>query len=443
MNENYENNRMHEGERNISEYTYYSQPIQRPNGEPKKAGKGKKIGSLIGSGLVFGLVAGVTFQGIQLGTKAVTDFIGIEETTQASGNNTTASNIASVNTGTSSITQAYDVSDMAENVMPSIVSITNISVETVQTWFERYEQEVEGSGSGIIIGQDVNKIYIVTNYHVIEDNKRLTVVFSDEEAVNATVKGYDEEADLAVIEVNLAEMKESTINTIKIAEIGNSDDVRVGEPAIAIGNALGYGQTLTGGYISAVNREVSLSDGGNMTLIQTDAAINPGNSGGALLNIDGQVIGINTIKLVDSTVEGMGYAIPISDAMPIIEEIMNQSSVENASGTDSAQDGIGFLGFQGKTITQEYAAELNMPQGVYVSGIVNGSPAATAGLWVGDIIVACNGEEVEQMEEVQQIITGMKPGDTISITVLRKNKMAKYETVEITATLGNQSDYIH
>ncbi|MDE5863055.1 MAG: trypsin-like peptidase domain-containing protein, partial [Lachnospiraceae bacterium] len=352
------------------------EPKKKRSKKMKKAkktagnGKGRKVAGFIASAAAFGLIAGIVMVGVNaVGNKV----LGI-------GRNTTQ--IATV-TAKDPIDQENDsyrnesVADVAENVMPSIVSITNTSVQTVRSWFQSYEQEVTGSGSGIIIGQEDDKILIVTNNHVIDGAKEITVAFCDETAVAATVKGADAAADLAVLEVQAKDMEEETLEKIKVAALGSSDTLRVGESAIAIGNALGYGQSVTVGYISAVDREVDLEDK-TMRMLQTDATINPGNSGGALLNAKGEVIGINTVKFVDSKVEGMGYAIPISSAIPIINDLMNQEVI--------AEREQGYLGIQGKATTDEDVQGLNMPKGVYVVKIVEGSPADECGLKAGDII---------------------------------------------------------
>jgi serine protease Do len=238
-------------------------------------------------------------------------------------------------------------------------------------------------------------------------------------------------ADLAVVSVKISDLEEDTLNNIKVAALGSSDDLRVGEEVIAIGNALGYGQSLTAGYISAVDREVEVEDN-SMKLLQTDAAINPGNSGGALLNTKGEVIGINTVKYVDSTVEGMGYAIPISTAIPIINDLMNQEVIE-----ESEQ---GYLGIQGKAITDEYAEGFNMPKGVYVVKIVDDSPADECGLKAGDIITSFAGRDVTSMEALQSILTGKKAGAEVEMVVQRNNEKGEYEEVTLTVTLGAKKD---
>lgn len=384
-------------------------------------GKAKKVMLFIASAAVFGLIAGSVMVGVNaVGNKVL-------------GTNTKNPEIATVTTADSGMSQSGTdgVADVVQNVMPSIVSITNTSVQTVRSWFQSYEQEVSGSGSGIIIGQNDDTILIVTNNHVIEGARDLTVAFSDETAVEATVKGADATADLAVLEVKVKDMEADTLSKIKVAALGSSDDLQVGQSAIAIGNALGYGQSVTGGYISAINREVNL-EGKNMTLLQTDAAINPGNSGGALLNLRGEVIGINTVKFVDSTVEGMGYAIPISYAIPIINDLMNSEVIE-----ESEQ---GYLGIQGNDVTKEYTQGFNMPEGVYVVKIVEDSPADKCGLKAGDIITKFANRDVSSMETLQNILSNKKAGEEVEMVVQRNNEKGEYEEVTLTVTLGAKKD---
>ncbi len=393
---------------------------KRKKAKKPSSGRAKKVGLLIASAAVFGLVAG----GVMVGVNAIGN--------KVLGVNNKETEVATVTTSDSGVKQeAAGVADVAENVMPSIVSISNTSVQTVRSWFQSYEQEVSSSGSGIIIGQSDDSILIVTNNHVIEGANEITVAFCDDTAAAATVKGADSSADLAVLEVSTKNMEADTLKKIKVAALGSSDNLRVGEPAIAIGNALGYGQSVTVGYISALNREVDMDDV-SMQLIQTDAAINPGNSGGALLNASGEVIGINTVKYVDSTVEGMGYAIPISSAIPIINDLMNQEVIE-----ESEQ---GYLGIQGKDITEEYAQDLNMPEGVYVVKIVEGSPADECGLKAGDIITKFANRNVGSMETLQNILSNKKAGEEIEMVVQRNNEKGEYEEVTLKVTLGAKRD---
>lgn len=405
-----------------------AEPAKKQKKEKKKkekkpsSGKLKKAVVFVCSAVMFGLIAGGVMVGVNaLGGKfLVKERTAIQKVEQVSTADTTGASAS-----------ASSVADVAQEVMPSIVAITNTSVQTVRSWFQSYEQEVSGSGSGIIIGQTDEEILIATNNHVIEGAKELTVAFFDETAVEATVKGADSSSDLAVIAVKTKNIEESTLQSIRIATLGESDDLRVGESAIAIGNALGYGQSVTVGYISAVNREVDVEDT-SMTLLQTDAAINPGNSGGALLNAKGEVIGINTVKFVDSTVEGMGYAIPISSAIPIINDLMNQEVIE-----ESEQ---GYLGIQGNDITDEYAQGFNMPKGVYVVKIIEGSPADGCGLKAGDIITKFANRDVGSMETLQNILSTKKAGEEIEMTVQRNTEKGDYEEIKLMVVLGAKKD---
>ncbi len=387
------------------------------------SGKAKKVCVFVGKAAAFGLVAGGVMFGVNtLGNKAT-------------GANVKHAEVKTVTTADSGMKDnsisGSDVADVAEEVMPSIVSITNTSVQVVRSWFQSYEQEVEGAGSGIIIGQTDKEILIATNNHVIDGAKELTVSFSDETAVEATVKGVDKAMDLAVIAIDVNKMEEETLNKIKVAALGSSDDLRVGESAIAIGNALGYGQSVTVGYISALEREVD-ADGKTMKLLQTDAAINPGNSGGALLNSKGEVIGINTMKFVDSTVEGMGYAIPISKAIPIINDLMNEKVIK-----ESEQ---GYLGIRGSDSTDEYAKNFNMPNGVYVVKILEDSPADKCGLKAGDIITKFGDRDVSTMEELQSVLSKKEAGEEIEMVIQRNNEKGEYKEITLKVKLGAKKD---
>ena len=387
------------------------------------SGKAKKAFVFVGKAAAFGLIAG----GIMFGVNAIGN--------KAVGKNVKTTEIKTVTTSDSGMKDNSDgnsnVADVAEEVMPSIVSITNTSVQVVRSWFQSYEQEVQGAGSGIIIGQTDKEILVATNNHVIDGAKELTVSFSDETAVEATIKGVDEAMDLAVVAIDVDDMEKETLDKIKVAALGSSEDLRVGESAIAIGNALGYGQSVTVGYISALDREVD-ADGKTMKLLQTDAAINPGNSGGALLNEKGEVIGINTMKYVDSTVEGMGYAIPISKAIPVINDLMNAKVIK-----ESEQ---GYLGIQGSDSTDEYAKNFNMPNGVYVVKILEDSPADKCGLKAGDIITKFGDREVTSMEGLQSILSKKEAGEEIEMVVQRNNEKGEYKEITLTVTLGAKKD---
>lgn len=317
--------------------------------------------------------------------------------------------------------------------MPSIVSITNMSVEEVQNFFGGIqEQQSESVGSGIIIGQNDSELLIATNNHVVEGNDTLTVTFIDEESVEANVKGTNSSKDLAVVAVNLNDIKDSTKEEIAVATMGDSNEIQVGEPAIAIGNALGYGQSVTTGIISAKDRTMDGYDG---SLLQTDAAINPGNSGGALLNANGEVVGINTAKVSADSVEGMGYAIPISDASDIITDLMNQETKTKVSEEEQ-----GYIGIRSEAdVTSDLADMYNMPTGVYVSEIIDGGAAQKAGIQRGSIITAINGTSVDGMTALQEQLQYYRAGETVTLTVATAGNNGEYESSDVEVTLGKSA----
>lgn len=327
--------------------------------------------------------------------------------------------------------------DIVEEVMPSIVSITNLSTIEYNTfWGQRGSYESESAGSGIIVTEDDDYLYIVTNAHVVEGAESLFVQFVDDERVEGSVKGEDSSRDLAVVELRKADIPSETLDVIRIAEIGDSTALRVGESAIAIGNALGYGQSITKGVISALNREVTVTDPTTgITImnvcIQTDAAINPGNSGGALLNSKGEVIGINEIKYSSTQVEGIGYAIPMATAQPVIEQIISKEAVVENHGA--------FLGIEGIDITDEDAEKYNMPKGLYIAQVVPGSGAERAGLQIGDVITEVDGTRISTREELTQILSQLSAGDQIEITFMRTDQGTYVEHSTI-ATLGTRND---
>ena len=373
-----------------------------------------------GFAVAFGLIAGLVMQGVTYGFSRA----GIGNgATQLATTKTTSS---------SSSTSSNDLSGVSKNVMPSIVSITGKFETTSQSWFgQTQSSESEGVGSGIIIGKKDGKILIVTNNHVVADAKSLSVGFVDGKSASATIRGTDSDADLAVVEVDTKNMKSSTLKKIAVITLGDSSKLQTGERAIAIGNALGYGQSVTGGYISALNRQVQLTDK-TMTLIQTDAAINPGNSGGALLNSKGELIGINTVKYSSEDVEGMGYAIPINTAKPIINKL-----IKNEATSESEQ---AYLGVSGQTIDSSMASQFDMPSGVYVQQVIKSSPAQKAGISAGDVIVSFNGSNVSTMDGLKEKISNLKAGKKVKVVVKRQNQMGTYEKKTLTVTLGKKSD---
>lgn len=405
----------------------------------KKPGFGIRLLQVSAAALLFGLIAGAAFWGVKLTADSLTSRRNNnEQATEASApieNNTEEKSdkpSLEQTSGEPANAVSYDVADVAEKVMPSIVSITGTYVTTYDYWFNSYESETPGAGSGIIIGKDEKYLYVVTNYHVVEDAKELSVSFIDDKTADATVKGYDEQHDTAIVLVKLEDIDEDTLEQIKEIQVGSSDSLRFGDPCIAIGNALGYGQSVTVGYISALEREISVSDG-TVKVLQTDAAINPGNSGGALVNMSGELIGINTAKYVDSRVEGMGYALPISDIQDIINELI-ESDTTTPSQT---QSGEAYLGISAQTITDEYSQLLGMPKGIYISSVENGSAAEECGLQSGDIICSFDGTEVSDMETLHDMVVGHNAGDEVKIEYYRNNN-GNYEKETVTATLQNK-----
>ena len=324
-----------------------------------------------------------------------------------------------------------DVTDVVEKVMPSVVSIKNNYIATANFWGQEYREEAESSGSGIIIGENDTELLIATNNHVIEDADKLSVQFIDGSDAQANVKGADADMDIAVIAVSKDALSADTKAAIAIAELGDSDELKVGEPAIAIGNALGYGQSVTTGVISALNRELEIEEGEfSQGFIQTDAAINPGNSGGALLNVRGQVIGINSNKIGGSSVEGMGYAIPISKALPIIDDLKTKKT--KAAVADGER---GYLGISGRGVSSEMAQIYDFPEGVYVYEVYEGTGAYDAGLRKGDVITKFEGSTINSMEKLQENLSYYEKGETVEITFERMDESGVYQEKVITLQL--------
>ena len=344
----------------------YSTGGNQDQGPKKKHGKGaSRWAKVVCTGLVFGVVASAAFQTSNIVAGKV---LGTTQTTNKTAKTTTTANSAKLTTSSNSSSGTANVTEVAKNAMPSIVSITNMSVQEVQNFFGgTQKQKSESAGSGIIVGQNDSELLIVTNNHVVEGSSTLTVTFIDEESVEADIKGTDSDKDLAVVAVPLSKIKDSTMNKIAVATLGDSDKTQVGDQVIAIGNALGYGQSVTTGIVSAKERTMDSYDG---KLLQTDAAINPGNSGGALLNANGEVIGINSAKIATETVEGIGYAIPVSDVSDLITNLMNQKTK-----TKVAESERGYIGIKGVDVTSDSAQMYNMPTGVYVSEVISGGVA--------------------------------------------------------------------
>ena len=418
-----------------NQYTYYKPEPVDMNGmneetpKPKKNRKVPKPVKLVCAGVAFGLVASVTFQtGNYVGTK-------VFGTTTTNGK--TAKTAQTVDgaklTTSSSSTGTSDVATIAKNAMPSIVSITNMSVQEVQSFFGGTQQQESTSvGSGIIIGQTDSELLILTNNHVVEGNEKLTVSFVDNESVEANVKGTDSTKDLAVVAVKISDVKDSTMDEIAVATMGDSSKLEVGEQVVAIGNALGYGQSVTSGIVSATERTLDGYEGG--TLIQTDAAINPGNSGGALLNSNGEVIGINTAKVATDSVEGMGYAIPISDASDTIQNLMNQETKTKVSEAEQ-----GYLGIQGVDVSDESAKMYNMPTGVYISDVVKNGGAQQAGLTKGSVITGLEGTTISDMNSLKEQLQYYRVGDKVKVTVQVPGNNGEYTEKTVEVTLGSKS----
>lgn len=400
-------------------------PQKDPKTSKPKKGYMKKVALVVGAAVLFGAVGGVTMQG----TSYLTGKLLGKNTKSTVGTTKTVSN-AKLTTSTSTVTS--DVSDIVENTLPSIVSITNMSVQEVQNFFGGIsQQESESAGSGIIISQNDSELLVVTNNHVVEGSDTLTVTFNDGNSVEAQIKGTDSARDLAVVAVPLDKISDDTMNAIKVATLGDSDSLKVGEPAIAIGNALGYGQSVTTGIVSATGRTIDGFDG---EYIQTDAAINPGNSGGALLNANGEVIGINSAKINSSAVEGMGFAIPISDASDVIQNLMNKETRSKVSDEER-----GYLGIKGYDVSEEGAQMYNMPTGVYVKEVMSGGGAEKAGLTKGSIITGFEGSSISSMSSLQEQLQYYKAGEEVTLTVQIPDKNGEYTEKDIKVTLGKNS----
>lgn len=388
--------------------------------------------------LVFGLVAGATgsavlhFSGITLGTFSETDdgqsdVNSVKDDEEDSKDELTGG-FQQTNTDVQSTVAIMDVSDIVENVMPCVVAISNKTQITYQgMWGQKYTQESESAGTGFLVEQDDEFIYIATNNHVVADATELTVQFSDGTTATAEIKGTVASKDLAVIKVAIQDISADTLSVIRLATLGDSTEIEVGEAAIAIGNALGYGQSVTTGVISALGRSVTVTDSStgttivNNNLIQTDAAINPGNSGGALLNIKGEVIGINSVKYADTDVEGIGYAIPINDAMLIIDKMIDGEKIDESQS--------GYLGIQGR----------DSSLGAYVHSVIPGSAAQAAGIEAGDIIVEFEGTTIATMSQLKELLTYYPAGDSVDFVILRPQGNDEYKEIKITVVLGDAS----
>lgn len=397
--------------------------------EKKKSKAGKATGFLL-KAVSFGVIASIAF----LSCNALYDYYRDDNSqgnkTSVNSNGLNLDPVSKENKLPSTVVsenvtiQSTDVSDIIEQTMPATVAITSTVNQTFNIWGQEYGQELDGGGSGIIIGKTDDELLIATNNHVVADANKILVTFIDDKTAEATIKGRNSSSDLAVISIDISKLEKETLDQIKVAKLGNSDDVKVGQMAIAIGNALGYGQTVTVGYISAKEREITVDTGSKLEVLQTDAAINPGNSGGALINIDGEVIGINSAKLASTNVEGIGYAIPISKAYPIVDELMNREVL--------TEDEKGYLGVYPQDVSEEYAQAYNWPVGAYVYKLVEGGAADNAGIYQGDIITAVNGTTVKTGDELREAVTSYRNGTTVKITLMRlMNGEYKEMTIDV------------
>lgn len=459
----YENNYPNHFENtNTYHYTEDMQP-QKPVKKPDKSmGVGRKIALGICCGLLFGIFAGVGFVAVTGASGLVIDenervnsetLETIRETVgepeQTKEKEIKADDVIAPTVQTEIVKATVtDVTEVVKTVMPAVVSINSKYLETTSFFGQQYSSESVGSGSGIIVGQNDTELLLVTNFHVVEAAEELTVQFCDGSQALAQIKGSDRDKDLAVIAVQMEDIESETRDEIAVATLGNSTELTIGEPVIAIGNALGYGQSVTTGVVSALNRQLGADtsyvygtdeelaeDEEINTFIQTDAAINPGNSGGALLNIKGEVIGINSSKIGGSAIEGMGYAIPISDAEPIIEDLMTKQTKLRVD-----EDEQGYLGITGVDVVAEYSKVYDMPRGVYVSSVTEGTGADKAGLVRGDIITAINGEVVESMDELKDELSYYSAGMSVELTIMQGSPIG-YQAKNVSVTLGNR-DFI-
>ena len=418
--------------------TQYQNAQYQNAAKPKKQRTPRKPGAFgpfaaktVAAALIFGLVGGGVFTGVSyVGTRAISN------SSTASAKLTTTTSGGTKQKSSGDAKDLTDVSSVVDEVMPSIVAITNTGTVTYNSFFGKKSQQSQSCGSGIIVSEDDDYLYIATNNHVVADSEELTVQFDDDSVVKAEIRGTDPDDDLAVVRVKKSDLGKDTYSNIKIATIGDSDSVVVGSPAIAIGNALGYGQSVTTGIVSALNRTVTTQDSQtgetvtNNKLIQTDAAINPGNSGGALLNENGEVIGINSVKYSSTEVEGIGYAIPMSVAKPIIESLIQDGKYTNENQAH--------LGIKGGDVSSEMVA-YGFPQGVYVSSVSAGSGAANAGLQEGDIITAIDSTKISSMTELQSALKSYQAGDKVTLTVARQSGR-QYEESKVEVTLSSAKD---
>lgn len=425
-----QNNRPEHGYRNE-----YRETVQAPR---KKNSWARKAAGITAAAVLFGTVAGGVMTGVNYVGARLTGLADITATAPAETEGTTTAQVpetsaASNNGSTTAVSTVTDVSSIAEKAMPSLVAINDtMTVEQNNFFGMPQTYQAQSSGSGIIVGQNDTELLIATNNHVVSGATDMKVTFTDSTQIAAAVKGTDSATDLAIIAVKLSDIPSDTMSKIKVATLGDSDNVKVGQQVIAIGNALGYGQSLTVGYISALDREITDENGIQHTYIQTDAAINPGNSGGALLDLNGNVIGINAAKNASTEVESMGFAIPISKAQEILNNLMTKKTREAVD--ESAQ---GYLGIQGTNIDANASKEYGMPVGIYVYKIVEGGAAANSDLKEKDIITKFDGQSVTNMEELKQMLTYYEGGSTVSLTV-QSLVNGSYVEHEVQITLGTK-----
>ena len=419
------------------EYRYSRHNGEQPERRPvKKKHKGAAaVAGVVGLAVLFGVVSSAVFLASNIAGSRLLGLDGASDISPTSSDQIKSG--TSLSRSSSVVTS--DVSDVVEQVMPSIVSITSMSVEEVQSFFGgTWQKKSEGAGTGIIIGENDSELLIVTNNHVVENSDALTVTFNDVTSVAADIKGSDAAYDVAVIAVPMESLSSDTLGSLTVATLGDSTRLKVGEPAIAIGNALGYGQSVTTGVISALDRSVAAADSrtgetkeSSVDLIQTDAAINEGNSGGALVNINGEVVGINSSKLIGDSVEGIGYAIPISDVSGLIQGLMDQETKAKVDEEDR-----GLLGIAGISVSDAFSQQIDLPAGVYVTEVTPGGGADKAGVTKGAIITGINGSPVDSMDALQEQLQYYAKGETVELTLQIPQTNGKYEEQIVDVTLG-------
>lgn len=441
-------------ENNTYSYEKKEERVQQPEKQKKSSmGAGRKIALGICCGLLFGVFAGVGFEAVTTASNFLKEgkealFVlqtkepenGVKEKAAEEAKTSISVAETDLKETVPGHTTAMDVSDIVKSVMPAMVSVNKKYIQTTTFWGQDFSNEGASAGSGIIVGKNDNELLLVTNYHVVSEAEELTVQFADGSQAKAKEKGVKPEKDLAVIAVPLSDISSETMSRIAVAKLGDSTALEVGEPVIAIGNSMGYGQSVSAGVVSALDRPIGVQDTSAQkgdkevnTFIQTDAAINPGNSGGALLNVNGEVVGINSNKLGGAIVEGMGYAIPISSAKPIIEDLMTKETRYEVTEAER-----GYLGITGIDVVAEYAEVYGMPQGVYISSVNEGTGAADAGLIRGDIITGLNGVEIQSMEELKSELAYYAAGTSVELTIMQGSPVG-YQAKTVSVVLGKQS----